>query len=37
MDILHINAKIGAGSAALEDVPEGCTVVGMSARIVKRG
>ena len=30
------NCKIGAGSVVLEDVPPGCTVVGVPGRIVKR-
>ena len=30
------NCKIGAGSVVLGDVPEGCTVVGVPGRIVKR-
>jgi serine O-acetyltransferase len=30
------NCKIGAGSVVLEDVPAGCTVVGVPGRIVKR-
>jgi len=31
------NAKIGAGSVVLEEVPPDCTVVGVPGRIVKRG
>lgn len=30
------NCKIGAGSVVLEDVPAGCTVVGVPGRVVKR-
>lgn len=30
------NCKIGAGSVVLEDVPGGCTVVGVPGRVVKR-
>lgn len=30
------NCKIGAGSVVLEDVPPGCTVVGVPGRVVKR-
>ncbi|MDR3319081.1 MAG: serine O-acetyltransferase [Clostridiales bacterium] len=31
------NAKIGAGSVVLADVPENCTVVGVPGRVVRRG
>lgn len=30
------NVKIGAGSVVLTDVPEGCTVVGVPGRVVRR-
>lgn len=30
------NCKIGAGSVVLDDVPSGCTVVGVPGRVVKR-
>lgn len=30
------NSKIGAGSVVLEEVPDGCTVVGIPGKIVKR-
>lgn len=30
------NVKIGANSVVLKDIPDGCTVVGTEARIVKR-
>lgn len=35
---IHIgnNAKIGAGVLVLKDVPEGCTAVGVPARIIKK-
>ena len=35
---IHIgnNVKIGANSVVLNDVPDGCTVVGVPSRIVKR-
>lgn len=31
------HSKIGAGSVVLEEVPPGCTVVGIPGKIVKRG
>ena len=30
------NSKIGAGSVVLEEVPPGCTVVGVPGHVVKR-
>lgn len=34
--VIGDNCKIGAGSVVLEDVPPGCTVVGVPGRVVKR-
>lgn len=35
--VIGDNVNIGANAVVLEDVPENCTVVGIPAKIVKRG